>query len=200
MNRSAYNRFSNSEETTKTMRTKWIPAAWMSLALSAFAQSPMTNEDVVRMARQGIAPAAIIEAIQTTRTQDFHVIPSEQPVLERDGVPQKVIFAMVERVMKDQARSNVRSESSSPVMELRPSPPVQRRIQASEWNLDRGRPELVWHAGGGVFANRGGGLTEEWYTGSRPAGGSLRIWWPGRERVMQTPRRSTVLWECFQAR
>ena len=52
------------------MYKKLIPAV-LTLAVFVFAQAPMTNEDVIRMARQGVSNAAIVEAINTAKAQDF---------------------------------------------------------------------------------------------------------------------------------
>src|SRR2546425_277988 len=74
------------------------------LVLSA--QSKMTNEDVIRMTQQGIAPAVVTEAIQSSRAVDFHVTPEDQPGLASAGVSKPVIVAMVQPVMRDAARSS----------------------------------------------------------------------------------------------
>jgi hypothetical protein len=140
------------------------------IAVLAHAQAPLTNADVVKMASQGISQASMIEAIKSARAVSFQVAPPDQPALEASGVPRPVVMEMMQRVMRDEARSNVRSGSpmdASPKAAPIVRPPQPRRPPNGDWALGAGRPEFSIRVGGSsAFQNRGGGLSSSWLVGA----------------------------------
>jgi hypothetical protein len=149
------------------------------IAVLAHAQAPLTNADVVKMASQGISQASMIEAIKSARAVSFQVAPPDQPALESAGVPRPVVMEMVRRIMRDEARSNVRSGSTmegsarvAPVVSPR-SPRISRTRSIGGWGLEPGRPELLFR-GGGVAYIVDGATTYSWSMGFGAAVGVSR--------------------------
>src|SRR5438552_13226282 len=148
--------------TTNEMRSIQVLVLSLCFTLVLSAQSKMTNEDVIRMTQQGITPAVVTQAIQSSRAVDFHVTPADQPGLASAGVPRPVIIAMVERVMRDAARSSsyvAEVPTVAPTMaapaarpQTEPRPHVVKEFPA----LRAGQPEVA----GGLTIAHGAGLTK----------------------------------------
>jgi hypothetical protein len=96
----------------------WNPMRLLPLCLLlsavTFAAVAITNEDIIRMVQQGIAPATILASIKGAESNAFHITPEEQPALVAAGVPPAIIEAMVRRMMLDESRSNIRGENEKP--------------------------------------------------------------------------------------
>jgi hypothetical protein len=143
------------------------------LSAASFAAVAITNEDIIRMVQQGIAPATILASIKGAETSAFHITPEEQPALLAAGVSPAIIEAMVRRVMLDEGRSNVRGENEKP-REQAPVARVREVSRAVAWPIRTGHPELSGQIGGGTFLNRKLGVTNYWTAGAGIAFGVAR--------------------------
>jgi len=92
------NAISESEPTPARRRGSWfVPlAVALGTALSAAAEPPMRNEDVVRLLVAGATPAAVIERIRA-REVEFDLADEMLEELRIAGVPNEVVAAMRER-------------------------------------------------------------------------------------------------------
>jgi hypothetical protein len=140
-------------------------ALLISCAVSLFGQSqqPLTNDDVIRMVQQGISSATIIESVKTARAVVFKITPEDQPALVAASVPRPVIVAMIERVMRDESRSNYDMPKESSATNRASNGTTQQGTDP--WSLRPGKSEMMMRIGGGTFRNQLYGRTYEWYAG-----------------------------------
>jgi len=100
-------------------------------------QQTFTNDDVVRLVKQGIPPDEIVRAINKAPAVSFRITPQDQPKLLQAGVARPILNAMIQRVMADDSRSNIRSSS-----EVMPTVAAPAR-RSNKALAEQGRPATV---------------------------------------------------------
>lgn len=77
--------------------TLLISMMFLLLAISAFAESPLTNDDVVKLSKLGLGDDAVIAKVRQAREVDFRLETDDLGKLKAAGVSGKVIAAMLDR-------------------------------------------------------------------------------------------------------